>query len=868
MTRTPLSPRPLAVVRYPVDALVRGDEPGHRSCTDSRDLVHLVRYLPENSGMRLVLRSAGGTGRVDAWFELFGPGADTLTVADLRYACGLSLVIGDAVRTTTSEEWPADLAHAYELERILTAPIFAMNTEDLALQPEWLTESKTAQQLAFAQPKPSLDSSAELLGALARAPRDTWVVTTLVPPTSLEQRLVLDEVDAVIGRDMRARYAGAIVCARTIVASSGPITAAVLAGLAKRSPEVEAVPLERHEAAALWSDPVHGMRGHAVAEGHAVALTRVPAAGSAGGIGMPSRPPAPQMRALDPALPHPEVGVSLGRATDVAGAEVEVVLDAQDLRRHLYVEGKSGSGKSAFLKTVATSWLQTGHPLVVIDPHGDVAQAVAAHAASRSERPMLYVRHGDSDHPIGLNPLAATDAETRARNVDALLDHMQQVIDPGREGMFGERAKRTFWLVAEAASHVYGDRLTIQVVQTLLLRQQHIRDLARVVEPIDADIARRLIVELVELADKEWTDLISWQQSRFQMWQRTEALRQITATGIDAIDLTEVLDGRGDLVVDLASPHLGDAVAGILGGMYLRKIREAMARRVDRGQPALVVFDEAHLFRDEAPDQMLAEGRKFGLALVIASQSVDNLTPRLARAIEANVGSFVSLRTGLNGAGAAAARLGGWPAGELTRFPDLRAAASLSSRGVPTDAFTLHVDYYDRLAAHGWTTDTVARRAEEVAQATLRSLWLPHSNVVPPSDEEILDVLGDTAVPAIDRLQADRLPSRARNRHDENDSFVPVTDGEDRDRESASERDLDGVYSVILDDCGPRPIPVIKTIREFVGADLAEAKRIADTPGGTIIAGVPWRSAHALVGLLRGIGATARAVAEHVTAPV
>jgi hypothetical protein len=723
--------------RYPVEALLRGAEPGPRSLTDTRDLVRLVRYLPEGSGVRLVLHSAGGSGRVSIWLDLFGAGSGTVTAADLGYASALTLALGEP--RSIVEESPA-LTDAYELRRITTAPMFTASAEELATQPEWLSEAKSAQQAVVAQPKPSMDTSGELLGALTRSAHDIWVVTALMAPSSLDAGLVLDEVDAVIAAQGRAGYAGAIVCARTVVVGTGPISPAVLAGLAKRSPEVEALPLDPREAVGLFVDPANALRGRAVAEGHAVSLARIPSTASGTGIGVASRRPEVTVRPLDPPLPTAQTGVRFGSAIDIAGDRVDVELDAPDLGRHTYVEGKSGAGKSACLKNVAISWLDTGYPLVVLDPHGDVAEAVAARAAERPGRRTYFIRHGDLAHPIGLNLLAEPDPELWEQNVDALLESMARIIDPGSEGMFGERAKRTFWLVATAGRHVYGARLSVHIVQTLLLRKEYIRDLARAVRRIAPDISRRLVAELVDLADKEWNDLISWYQSRFQMWQRTRALRDSTGTGIDAIDMAAVLDGEADLIVDLASMQLGDPVAGILGGLYLRKIREAMGRR-RRRDPALVVFDEAHLFHDEAPDRLLAEGRKFGLGLLIASQSADNLSPRLARAIEANVGSYISLRTGVNLATTAGVRLGGFPAAELTRLPDRTAIASLSARGVPTDPFTLVIDHFERAEAEGWTRERVAARAADVAAETVERLWRPYAEVTVPTDAEVVAVL-------------------------------------------------------------------------------------------------------------------------------
>ncbi len=725
-------------VRYRVAALLRGPEPGLRSVYDTRRVIRLAGHLAAGSGLRHVLHATAGSGRVDAWLDVFGPDASNVTGADLAAACGASLVLTDG-EPASEATWVQRVTHVFELVRVRTAPAFGASGDELAFQPERFPPAAYAHWSAFPLPRPSADHVEDLLGALSRVEHETWVVTTLTAPTPLDESILLDEVHSTLGP--RGEHIGTIVCARTLVASAGPVLPAVLAGLAQRSPQLQAAPVPPREAVTVLTEPAMALRGHAVTEDHAAALTRVPTASSGSARGIASRLPDPLRRPLDPPLPEATTPVRLGTAVDFAGDPVDVVLDAHDLRRHLFVEGKTGSGKSALLKSIAISWLDTGNPLVVLDPHGDVAAAVAARAADRRGRAMHYVDHGDLEHPIGLNLLAEPDPEQWEQNVDALLGTMAHIIDPGTQGMFGDRAKRTFWLVARAARHVYGDRLSIHVVQTLLLSQQHLRRLAEAVQPLAPDLARRVRAELVDLPDREWSELVSWYQSRFHMWQRTRALRETTGTGLDAIDMVAVLRGEADLVVDLASIELGTAVAGALGGLYLTKLRAALGRRTDRDVPVLVVFDEAHLFADEAPDRLLAEGRKYGLAIVIASQSADNLTPRLARAIEANVGSFVSLRTGINLAAAASHRLGGWPAAELTRLPDLTAAASLSSRGVATDPFTLSVDFYDRASVSQWSAQRTEEAAASVADTTVEALWRPHARTTVPTDTEVVAAL-------------------------------------------------------------------------------------------------------------------------------
>jgi ribosomal protein L7/L12 len=378
------------------------------------------------------------------------------------------------------------------------------------------------------------------------------------------------------------------------------------------------------------------------------------------------------------------------------------------------------------------------------------------------------------------------------------------------------------------------------------------------VRPRSADAAARLDSELIGLGDKEFAELISWFASRLQPFLRTPALREILGTGEDAVDMLSVIEKGENLIVDLASLELGEDIARVLGALWLLKVRQAMGRRKDRKRPVVLLVDEAHLYTFGALPGLLAEARKFGIGIVVATQAADNLTPRLARAIEANVGSAISLRTGINAANAASERLGGWPAMQLTRLEDLTAAASLSRGGMPTNAFTLHVDHFDVVEAEGWDAERIAGAAEASAEQSSKTLWAPYA------DSHVLDdvsVLGNVRA-SMERAPRQRprpstpatrteavLDELARRAQQES----PITRKDESDEQP-------GTYDVVLLQRGDHLIQVVKEIREVTGLGLAESKKLADNVGGMILRDVPYPVAATLQHRLGLAGANARIV--------
>lgn len=730
-------------LRYPVEALIRDDDAGSRALSMTRRLVRLVSEFDPGSYATIDIETTGEGGRVDVAICLHGDAAEEVTKDDLVAALGQGVVLGAPVVLGDPGAAPrgrVEIGAAYELVRIGVAPTVAALDELDSSRPPHERDSERFDGAGFALPLPNDEDSGEaLLAALARSSERVWVRTVLQPADDFAAQMVVDELTASVGPQVVADYGRVPVRARTLIAAAGRVPVAARSALRQRGSGLKLAPVAPEEAATVWDDPVGSLRTPAVAEAHAFAISRIPTAGTAQSLGIATRLPEVPERPLDPMPPAPDTPIRAGWATDAYGARVDACGDLRDIPRHYYVEGRSGSGKTTTLGQLAWSVIRAGHQVIYLDPHGDGAARVAAYSHEYASAGTTYIRHGDREHPVRLNPIADRDPEARERALADLLELIQVMLDPNKEGMVGERFKRTFTLIAQAAFLVLGPTTSITDVLAIALTKEALKALKSAVRPKSLDLAIRLDSELISLGEREFAELVSWFVSRLQPFLRTLAVQQTIGTGVDSVDLLEAMESGRNLIVDLASLDLGEDVARLLGAIWLLKLRTAMGRRSDRSRPITVFVDEAHLYTFGALPGLLAEARKFGIGIVIATQSADNLAPALARAIEANCGSTISLRTGILGAAAAAERLGGWSPRQLTRLADLTAAASLSRDGQPTTAFTLHVDHFEVIAAEGWTAERLAESAAGAASATLEELWAPYADH---------DVLDDAAVVA------------------------------------------------------------------------------------------------------------------------
>ena len=215
-------------------------------------------------------------------------------------------------------------------------------------------------------------------------------------------------------------------------------------------------------------------------------------------------------------------------------------------------------------------------------------------------------------------------------------------------------------------------------------------------------------------------------------------MRGALGTGADALDIREVMASNGIVLVDLSAPRIGRDQAQMLGMMWLSKIALAMPERSPGDKPFHVVVDEAHLFQESLLSEMLAEGRKFGLALALAHQHMGQLTPSLRDALDGNASSVIAFRTSIRDAIEVADRLGTWSGGSLSRLPNLSAAATLATRHGQTQAFTLLVDHNEQVQRGSINGAPVVHGLERVCAQSRARLMDPFAGIQPKQAEDVV----------------------------------------------------------------------------------------------------------------------------------
>ena len=730
-----------------ISALVRGDRPDEAAAAASRRLVQLVAEWPQGTSLDVVT-AAVRRGRVGIRLQARGPLPEE-TEADVRWALGPVALLG----TTRGAplEVPRRIFEVRASRDVRLAPRPSLERDNLDREPSWITEAREySPRQETPWPTAVYSDSAQLITYLAEQP-GLSLMMRLAPCSEVEVEMVEDALRrSWTGAEAELHhYLGHPVRIRTLVGADGQLPPRLRVIVRRWGAGLEIVePVERVGQRA-WADPVV-LAGHAAPEAMAVGMLRLPAAGIRPIVGISSVPASSRSIVLDPVPPRPTVPVRIGTAKSVTGRRVDVSLEIDDLLRHVSIEGASGAGKSTLIAAISHSVINRGYGLTYLDPHGTGVDCVIADAPALAARSITVVRHGHALHPTGVNLLSGT-SDDRERAIDTFIELVQRIYDPRGEGMVGARWKRWFGLLAEGTVALMGARASLPAVVAVASDQRRIRRLSESIAGSHPELAHRIRNEVGNLEGKESSEMIAWAVSKLHPLVSTQRMRDILGTGVNAVDVGAVMRDGTALLVDLASADLGTPGSRMLGALWLMQHWLEMGRRGARPRPHVIVVDEAHLVQHGALPNLLSEGRKYGIGVVVASQYFGQLSDDLAESLDANAGSVVSLRTGVRHAPRASVRLGGWPVGDLSRLPDLRAAAVLSRSGVQTEPFSLEIDHHSRMRRSGADQGRGARVAA-VDDRSRRQLWQPYSTLRAVTDREVDEYLAGTRVRSLPRL--------------------------------------------------------------------------------------------------------------------
>lgn len=435
-------------------------------------------------------------------------------------------------------------------------------------------------------------------------------------------------------------------------------------------------------------------------------------------LGSPAPIPAtPPRRGVDAG----EAGLRIGYAVTGGNRPFSVELSDTERLRHVHVLGRTGTGKSSALAGIARALAQRGEGALVADPHGHLCDRILAELPDEARERVWVIRCGDVDNPVPLNPLAESDPVRRDIAIAEVCSTFQYLFDKKESGIVGPRFHERVGMTLRALTAAHGTRASLLDVP-FASTDENFMD-AAVTRSDDDRLKTWWRNNKQEKRSDEHGQVIAWVNSKFQSFSSTAALRAILGSGANAIDFASAMDDGRIILLDLSKADLGEPASRLLGYLYLSRVWEAALRRARPDRPFTVMVDEAHTLIAGALTNMLAEGRKFGLSVLLAHQYLDQLDVDLRPAVDGNVATTIAFRSAVGDAIELHRRFGGLvDTSVLVTLPDLTAMCLRTAMAGPAHPHTLMIDHNER----------VARRRGALLAHTRAILRSTHSQLVDP----------------------------------------------------------------------------------------------------------------------------------------
>ena len=366
------------------------------------------------------------------------------------------------------------------------------------------------------------------------------------------------------------------------------------------------------------------------------------------------------------------------------------MLDPEERRRHLYIIGQTGTGKSTLLLDLIHQDLVAGEGVALLDPHGDLAEAALLHIPRARTNDLVYINPADIERPIGLNPLAGVPDILKPIVADGVVSAFRHVWPDSwgpRLDYILTNAVRAL-LDAPGATLLMLPRLLIDEPFRVQLVNSHVGD------PV---VRAFWLNEYAGYGDSFRAEAISPIQNKIGKALIDPRLRNMLAQPTSTITLRRLMDEGAIVICNLSKGGLGESTAHLLGALLTTAIAQAALSRADTPPAERRTFhlyaDEFQSFATESFALILSEARKYALTLTIGHQYLDQLPDRLRAAVFGNAGSIIACRAGAEDAAILARQIGLGGPEALLDLSNFTAWARLLRNGTPTSPIRL--DLFD-----------------------------------------------------------------------------------------------------------------------------------------------------------------------------
>ncbi len=359
-----------------------------------------------------------------------------------------------------------------------------------------------------------------------------------------------------------------------------------------------------------------------------------------------------QARRLPPPVDMPEQGLILGENL-YRDQKTLVRIKDNDRRRHLYLIGMTGTGKSWLMANLAIQDIKAGKGTAVVDPHGSLVEDIMAYIPEERLDDVVYFNPADLERPIGLNMLEAATPQEMDFAVQEMINIFYKLLpDPAMAGPMFEHYMRNALLALIADPDNPGTLVELPRIFTdEKFRQKKL-------EKVNDILVKDFWEREYPASQKGSTaaDMLSYVISKIGRFVENEMMRNIIGQSRSGFNFRKIMDQGKILLINLSKGQVGETNSNLLGLIAVSKLQMAAMARAElpesQRRDFYLYIDEFQNFITDSVSIILAEARKYRLNLIVAHQYINQLTQnndsRIRDAVFGNIGSLVSFRIGVD----------------------------------------------------------------------------------------------------------------------------------------------------------------------------------------------------------------------------
>ena len=332
--------------------------------------------------------------------------------------------------------------------------------------------------------------------------------------------------------------------------------------------------------------------------------------------------------------------------TNFRNKEVAFGIKMDDRRRHVYIIGKTGMGKTTMIENMIAQDILAGNGVAFVDPHGDSVEKILNYIPSERINDVVYFNPADLDYPIAFNPLESVDPKYK------------HLVASGLMGVFTKmwekvwRARMEYILNNTILALLDTPGNTMLGIARMLVDKKFRK---KIVDNIRDPVVKSFwIDEFANYNDKYRSEAIAPIQNKVGQFLSSAIIRNIVGQTKSSIDLRELMDQKKILLLNLSKGRIGEDNSALLGAMFITKLQLAAMSRVDvpeeEREDFYLYVDEFQNFATESFATILSEARKYRLNLIIAHQYIGQLvtkeSTKIRDAVFGNVGTMIIFRIG------------------------------------------------------------------------------------------------------------------------------------------------------------------------------------------------------------------------------